>query len=466
MKPVSVKFAVSILTLLASGCIRIDKDPMPAFNEVRDTVDQLTGYNVYWDRSLDDLTEPISIQELLEQDLTHERAVQIALLNNRNLQATYENLGIAQAQLAQAGLLRNPVFAFSYRFSTRPDVTDLIESSLLQNFLEILLIPLKKKMTAAELEATKTMMLAQILDVIAETKIAFYTLQASMEIWKLKKKILLATELAYEAARRLFAAGNIKDLQLTTQRSLYEQMKLDVASQEIAVLNAREQLNVLMGLWGQQICWEVSSTLPAVPLEEDDFHHVENKAIACSMDLQVAYKELMITASGMGIDTSRLVFPAFNAGIDSEREDSIWYVGPAFNLAIPLFDFGQANSAKARSKIMQQWNQYTALAIDIRSKARSFRFSLLNAFRQSHYFNETIVPLAEQMTHSVLLQHNAMQIGIFHLLSAKREELEKKIDAVKMQQEYWIAKVMLQTLLQGHIPGKHTFETPLRRNYE
>ncbi len=446
--------------------MRVDTNPQPAFSQVQENITDLTGQNIYWDASIQDSFSTLSAEELLKKELTGEYAVQIALLNNQNLQAIYENLGIAKAQLAQAGLLKNPIFSFSYRFSTLSAVTDLIDISLFQNFLEILLIPLKKRLAQAELEATQAMVITQVLDVIAETKIAFYRLQASEQIWNLKKQILLATELSYEAAQRLFEAGNIKDLKVSLERSLFEQAKLEVASWEITVLEAREKLNILMGLWGHQIDWKVSSKLTQIPIEEEDFSGIENDVIANSVDLKVSFKGVLATAAGFGIDTTKLVFPNLDVGVSSERDDSVWYVGPAFSLAIPLFDFGQANSAKAQAKIMQEWNQYTALAIEIRSKARSSRFSLLNAYRQSRYLEKVIVPLAEQITHSTLLQHNAMQLGIFHLLSAKREELERKIQSIHMQQEYWISKVTLQTLLNGHVLGKQLFEIPLRKHYE
>ncbi len=457
---VSKKFSsFFILMLFVCSCMRVDTNPEPLFAQVKEDIATLTHQNIYWDSSLHDSVEIISVDELLQKDLTDNIAVQIALLNNQKLQAIYGNLGIAKANLAQAGLLKNPIFSFAYQFSTSSSVTDIINVGLFQNFLEMLLIPLKKKMAQAELEATKDMLITKILDVIAEIKIAFYTIQAAEQIWLLKKQILLATELSYEAAQKLFTVGNIKDLQVSTERSLYEQSKLDVASWEITVLEAREKLNVLMGLWGNKIHWRISTDLPEVLSMEENFENIENEAIANSIDLKVVRNELLVKAASFGIDTSKLIFPQFDIGSTSQREESVWYAGPAFNLAIPLFDFGKANSAKAQAVITQKWNEYTALAVQIRSKARSSRFFLLNAFRQSEYLDKVIVPLAEQITHSVLLQHNAMQLGIFSLLSAKQRELEKKIQYVEMLKEYWISKVILQTLLNGHVLGKTPIST-------
>lgn len=436
-----------------SGCFRVDTNPKPLFVEVQDEVVSRTGENLYWDQSIEPSIITVSLDTLLETELTDEKAVQIALLNNRNLQAIYENLGIAQANLAQAGLLQNPIFSFSYRFATKPGVTDLIDMSLLQNFLEILLIPLKKKVARAELEVTKAMVMAEALEVMSQTKIAFLTVQASEQMMQLKKDILLAAELSYEAAQRLHEAGNLRQLDLSVERSIYEQAKLEVASAEIAVLEARENLTVLMGLCGRDINWKLCHTFPPVPEQEEPFANIENRAIASSIDLKAAYHQLLVSANKYGIDTSKLIFPQFDLGVSAEREDSIWYVGPAFNLAIPLFDFGLANSAKARATIMREWNHYTALAVAIRSKARIARLTLLNAFRQSRYLEKVIIPLTEEITHLTLLQNNAMQIGVFDLLLSKRNELEKKLQMIQMQQDYWIAKVTLETLLNGHAIG-------------
>ncbi len=434
-----------VIAFIMNGCGRVDTNSEPLIHQVQDEISQ-----VYWDSSFDHVIVPISTKSLLQNALTDETAIQIALLNNRHLQSVYESLGVAKADLAQAGLLKNPIFSFSYEFSMQSAVTDLINFGLMQNFLELLMIPMKKRVAEAELDASKNNLAAELLGVIVNTKVAFFTLLAYTQIGELKKEILLANELSYEAAKKLFAAGNIKDLEVAMEQTLYEQAKLQVASWEIAILDARERLNVLMGLWGNQIEWRVSQNLPSLPSAEEDYANIENVSITNSYDLKIAYNNLVATAAGFGIDTSKFIFPALDIGAAAERDEGVWYVGPAINLALPFFDRGKANSARARAKIMQLWNQYLALAIDIRSCARSSRFSLLNAFRMCRYTQEITVPLAEEVTHLTLLQHNAMQLGIFHLLSAKRRELENKVQSKELQLEYWIAKTKNQALLNGY----------------
>lgn len=442
--------ALVIALFFTVGCKKVDTDPGPLFSEIQRDAEALTGQEVTWHQNVEDSDFTNCITNLLSREVTADLAVYIALFNNRDLQAVYENLGIAKAQLVQAGLLKNPLFSFSYRFSTKSQVTDLIDLSLFQDVLDILLIPLKKRAAQAELEATKAMVMTKILDVIAHTKMGFYALQANEQVWNLKKEVLLAAELSYEVALRLHKVGNIRELDLSTERALYEQIKLEVATLEIGVLDAREKLNVLMGLWGNQINWKFSSELPELPSSEEHLESVESCAIASSFDLQLSYKDMLATAARFGIDTTRIVFPQIAVGPSSERDDGVWYVGPAFALSIPFFDFGQANSATARAEIERQWNHFTALAVEIRSSARTARFNLLNARRQSEYFRQVIIPLAEQITSLTTLQYNAMQLGVFTLLMTKQIEVEKKIRAIEMQRDYWTIKTEIEVLLRGH----------------
>lgn len=441
--------AYIVLALVMNSCLRVDTNSQPLFDQVQCAILDRADQMVYWDSSIHECVDVIE----LDGALTQERVVQIALLNNRNLQASYEDLGIAKANLAQASLLRNPIFALAYRFPTQAMASDLVDMDLVQNFLEMLLIPVKKRAACAEIEATKSMLIGKILDVIAEAKIAFYALQAAQHTLELKNQIFFAAELSYEAAQKLFAAGNLRDLEVSQERLLYEQSKLELAICETVVLEQRERLNRVMGLWGCQIDWALTSISLQVPDVEEGYDTIENDAIARSVDLKMVCADLMATAAIFGMDTTRIVFPQFDMGVSSELEDRIWYVGPAFNIPIPLFDFGQANSAKAKAAIMQQWNTYSALAVEVRSRARSARFHCLNAFAQARYLEQVITPLSEQMTHQVLLQNNAMQKGVFHLLEAKRRELETKIQTVEQQKEYWTCKVVLQTLLSGHMFG-------------
>lgn len=454
----SAMLALSAVLLIASGlagCASLDA--RPAFHDVQSGVADRTGEIVQWNTGSDeDAAVAAKVRAMLADELTLDKAVQIALLNNRRLQGVYEQLGVAQANLVQAGLLKNPIFDAELKFPDSVSGTRaVLEMAVIQDFMDIVMIPLRKRLAEAQLEATKARVTAAVLDLTSKVKVAFVRLQAGEQTLAMRKQILQSTDASYDAAKRLHEAGNITDLSLANQRALYEQSKLAVASAETAVLEARERLNTLMGLWGDDTRWSVAGTLPPVPEDEMDLSDLERRAIDASLDLAMLRNEMRVVASRTGIDAAALVFPELAGGAAAEYEGpgDQWQVGPALVVGVPVFDWGQARTAAGRHRLRKLWNEYTALAVEVRSAARAARYRLRNARQQSEYYRRVVLPLAEQIMAETQLQYNAMQLGVFQLLQAKQREIETRHQYILAQRDYWIARTELEQVLAGRMLG-------------
>ena len=97
------------------------------------------GKDVHWARTAQERAKSdAQVAELLPQPLSAEDAVQIALLNNRALQAAFDELGISEADLVQAGRLPNP--RFDLRHASAAGQYD-IEETLSFNVLSLLTAP-------------------------------------------------------------------------------------------------------------------------------------------------------------------------------------------------------------------------------------------------------------------------------------------------------------------------------------
>ena len=94
----------------SSGCVSVPKSA--GFDDIRHGIRSRIGDAspaVQWRGvTVDDAAVDRAVRALLQHPLTADAAVQIALLNNRTLQATYEDLGVAQADLVQAGVVEEP----------------------------------------------------------------------------------------------------------------------------------------------------------------------------------------------------------------------------------------------------------------------------------------------------------------------------------------------------------------------
>ncbi len=225
--------AVSLAATLG-GCVSVPKDA--GFGTVRQAIQERTGQHVHWNQGTEsDRQAADLIRALLRKDpLEADDAIQVALLNNQNLQATYENLGIAQADLVEAGLLRNPSLSAEVRFPSRPALP--YEINLMQSFLDLLMLPIRKRTAEANFDAAKLRVTHEVLKTAAEVKEAFYRAQGAEQLVEMRGQITAATAASFEAARSLHDAGNITDLNYANEQALHEQAKVDLAQAQAMAL--------------------------------------------------------------------------------------------------------------------------------------------------------------------------------------------------------------------------------------
>lgn len=440
--------------VLIGGCAAVPRDA--GFSDVRANVAERTGgKRVVWNRlAAEDQAVGAALDELVAEGLTADRAVQVALLNNRSLQATYEGLGVAQAELVQAGLLRNPVFDGEFKF--HEDGGDLaFEGSVVADFLDIFQIPLRKKIAGDAFEAAKLQVTGAALDLAGRARASFYAHVAAEQTFELRQTVAAATAASFNIAQRLQAAGNITELDLAQERALHEQAKVELARAESAVLDSRERLNVLMGLWGNDTGWAAAKRLPELPGDDATAgaDNAERTAVENSLELASARREVQAAARVLGIRRSFGLFPEAEAGVAAEHEEEEgWAIGPALSFPIPLFDQGQAATAGARAELERVRQQYVATAVEVRSAARAARNRLLEAAARANYYRRVIVPLRREITERTQLQYNAMQLGAFQLLQAKQDEVEAGVAYIEALRDYWIARAQIDQITSGRVP--------------
>jgi outer membrane protein, heavy metal efflux system len=432
-----------------AGCAHVD--PNPAFQELAKTVHLRTGKRVQWNRgSAEDAEAQSAVASLLGRPLTAGSAVQIALLNNHRLQATYEELGIAQADLVEAGLLRNPIFTFERRFPGQA-----LEMDVLNEFIDILLLPLRKRIAAAQFEAAKLRVGQEILNLAGEVRAAFYEHQGDQQLVDLRKTVAEATERSAETALRIHEAGNLKNLDLATEQASHAQAKIELAKAQSEATQSREKLNKLMGAFGVQTNWTIAARLPDLPTGEVSASQLESRAIQQRLDLAAARQEFIAQARSLGIARADAILERAEIGGHYEREITGEYaVGPSINVPIPIFNQGQAAFARAQAKLRQGQQRYLALAADIRSDVRAARDRMLLARQQVEYFKSTALPTRTRVTQESQLEYNAMQLSPFQLLQAKQEEVKTGADSVEALRDYWVARAELEKAVGGSLNGK------------
>jgi len=288
-------------------------------------------------------------------------------------------------------------------------------------------------------------------------KTAFYTLQGAEQMLELRQTVAHATELSAEIAGRQREAGNIMDLDLASERALADEAKLDLARAEADVLAGREELNALLGLWGPNTAWKVAPRLPGLPAEDLRRQGLESLAVSQRLDLAAARQAAEAQARSLGLARVTALFPDGVFGGEAEREpEGEWSAGPAIEFSTPIFDQGQAAVAKAVAELRERQRRYAALAVHIRSQVRRSATRMESARRRVEYFETVVLPLRQQIVERTQLQYNAMQVGVFQLLQAKRDEIEAGRAYVETLTDYWLARAELERGVGGDLPAGPT----------
>ncbi|MDE1012330.1 MAG: TolC family protein, partial [Paraburkholderia fungorum] len=161
--------AVASALVFLAGCTTFSKDG--GFNTVSTTASERLGKDAVLVKTDEDRDAVAKrTQELLSRPLSMDDAVQIALLNNRGLQASYGELGISEADLVQAGRLPNPGFSFS-RTHGGNDLS--INRTFTLGLLNVLTLPLATRIESRRFEQTKLLAADAMLKVAADARRAY-----------------------------------------------------------------------------------------------------------------------------------------------------------------------------------------------------------------------------------------------------------------------------------------------------
>jgi cobalt-zinc-cadmium efflux system outer membrane protein len=445
--------AVATATLLG-GCASVN--PRPAFDDVRKTVADRSKARPEWSRTGPEASAAErAVASLLAAPLTAGVAVQVAFLNNPALQATFEEIGISQADLAQAARVANPEISGFVRFPSEGSGRNT-EFSLLQDVFDLFIQPLRSRVAAAALEQTKLRIANEVLGIAAEVKEAFFTLQARQQLVERLTLIRDLTETAAEFARTQFDAGTIGELEMESRTVIHRESKVEVALAEADVRADRERLNRLLGLWGPQTAWTVAGPLPEIPAAEIPLAGLERVAVTNRQDLQAARWGVDLVGRALALRRKTRFFPVgIHAGINTEKEVTGERVtGPELALQLPIFDTGKASIARLEAEHRRAQRQLEALAVNARSEVREERDRMLAARELALYYGRVLLPQRQRILSLTLQHYNAMFKGAYDLLLAKQAEVETEEAYLDAWRGYWIARARLERALGGSLPAE------------
>ena len=440
---------VAMCVLLLGGCATFSKDG--GFNSVANVTKERINKDVTWVRADGDAnTVQTAVRKLLAAPLSVDDAIQVALLNNRGLQATYAELGIAEANLVQAGRLPNPGFTF---LRAQGGGEKRIERIYTFDFASLIMAPLATRIERRYFEQTKLLVTSEVLRVAVETRRAYFESVAAQESARYSEQVKIVAEAGADLGRRMARAGNWSKLDQAREQVFYADAVAQLARARQTAVTERERLTRLMGLWGEDIAFKLPERLPALPADMPEFKALESYAMQERLDIQAARRQTEGVAAALGLTkTTRFLNVLDVSYLRNSEPNGVRETGYEISVEIPIFDWGSARVAKAEAIYMQAVNRVAETAVNARSEVRDSYAGYLTAYELARHYRDEIVPLRKTISDENQLRYNGMLISVFELLADAREQVASVnayIDALK---GFWLAETDLQQSVGGKLP--------------
>lgn len=438
------------LLVVLAGCASVN--PRPDYERVERHIADAVGENA--------LTPPDDLQAVralvaarLEGGLSADEAVQVCLLNNPRVRSALLRVGVARAEVVQAGLFQNPSLSLSLRLPDGGGLSN-VELAVAQNIADLWLLPIRKRAAEGELESAILEVARELSAVALEARAAYYSavgLGREKEI--VDENRAVAQQLLDAALARMEAgAGNTIDVNLA--RSEFMQTEVALRNAALAAFEARRSLTVLLGVKTPPDDLVLTERLPDPPTWNLTSERLVSMAEANRLDLRAA--TYVVDAAAARLQQEKLsVIADVEVGVGFEREqrgrrgdrpwlaDTLWasaeagaltapslrprekqptdtILGPTLSLEVPVFDQNQAQIAKAQFIYEQAMLNRDALLLDVTQETRGAFQRARTAWDVANYYRDNFLPLLQENLELSRTAYRAGKISLLSVLEAQK----------------------------------------------
>ena len=438
--------AASALVLVLSGCATFSQDG--GLDSVSALTKERTGQDVRLPKAAGN-ADPAreELARLMKSPLSADDAVRVALLNNRGLRASLAGLGVAEADLVQAGRMSNPSFSFS-RMSGGGETE--IERSVMFDLVGLVTIPIRRDIEARRFESAKLVAALDAVNLAADTRKAWFTAVAASQSARYAEQVREAAQASAELAQRMASVGNLSALDQAREQAFSAEATAQLARARHNATAAREQLARLMGVWGEHTAFQLPERLPDLPAAPREAANIESLAMQQRLDVRLSKLDTESTARALGLTKATGFINVLDAGYaNTSKSGSPRENGYEVELALPIFDWGGARVAKAQSLYMQAVHRTAHAATVARSQVREAYSAYRTTYDLSKQYRDEVVPLQKKISEETLLRYNGMLASVFELLADARTQVTGVNAAIQAQRDYWLAETDLQAAING-----------------
>jgi len=450
------RIAAVIAASLLGGCA--STQVRENFGSAQDFTRERLGVEVRWlDTDEARREAQTEVDALLQKPLSADDAVRIALAYSPSLQAMLFASAASSASAAQSARLPNPIFTFERLVRNEGGIRELeINRMLAISVFDLFLLPSRLRAAGFAQQQARLKLTGDVVQTALDARQAWVRAVGAQQSLQYSEQVKRAADASSELARRMQQVGNFSKLQRAREQAFAADAVAQLARARQTALGAREGLIRALGLndaQGREL--QLPERLPDLPPSPVDEATALQSAIDQRLDVSAARAELEFSAHEQGLTQITSVINGFDiAGVYDSETGKAPKKGYELEIALPIFDFGDALRTGAQARYMAQLNRTAQLAVNATSEVRQSYGAYRTAYDIARHYRDEIVPLRKVIADENVLRYNGMLIGVFELLADAREQIGSVVQAVDAHRDFWLADAALKGAIIGKPVGK------------
>lgn len=389
--------------------------PAPDTSTVASHLTKRVGFSVPCRTGPAEITFPPGAS--LEDGVTDDEAVSIALWNNAAFQELLADLGIAQGDLIQAGLLPNPEFIYFFQVPDKP-----FKYAFELPIEAIWLRPIRVKTAANEADRTAQRLTQAGLDLMRDVRQAYADVVLARERVRVAKEgVNLRGQIATFAEKR-FKAGDASEQEAATGKIDAAQAEQDATRIGYDLPVLEERLRNLMGIGPLRGPLPLDPS-PLPPCQKFDPDALTHEAMGSRPDALVAAEAVAAAEARLRFAKLGWVRLLGIADATSGRATGHEF-GPALRFTVPLFNWNQGIIARADAELERAVRNQKTVAYQIILDVQRAYLQYQQACAELEVLRSKVKPEVEGVVRRAQASYREGNVPIFIVLETTRQRLD------------------------------------------
>lgn len=391
-----------------------------------------------------------------KKTINADTAVQVAIMNNRGLQASFADLGLSSTDLWEVAMGSIPSVSVSVS-GLAGDVTRALEALVMKSVLDAANQRPRTEIAQIRFQQAQLEALSETIALALETRRAWIEAVGAFEKAALIAEAQNTADSASELASQLGRTGFMSKADQAREHALTAVLAAERSEARLEAQLAKERLIKLMGLFGSPTEVFVPDALPSLPSRPRASADIERLALANRVDLAVGKLELEALAREYRLTgkTRMISDVSLAAGLEAEGSNGSTEINPALSVdfEIPLYDTGRLSSKRGQMNYLRAANSVAQQAINARAEARMAYKSVTGRHAVARHWRDVVLPLRRTIDEESLKSYSGMITSTFELLEDARDGLEAQIGAAEAKRDYWLAETEVTAAIWGGTAG-------------